>query len=175
MANPFNTEPKFQLDPVEPAVWDTATNRWIVFDGKKVKVDIGNFLNYRPTELVRGISFAIDMKHLTPPTPLVMTSTSTDQVIVSITADIEIKIMYRPSNSRIFLVHRKTDENWSNGPGSATSLPIDTNFVLTFGFVRSIADPRHICFTYGYAISGGYTNSAYVYSSKIEFKSFLFF
>lgn len=66
LANPYNLEPKFAGHAINPPVWDTSLNRWRVHNGGKFVLEIGNFLDFKPSEVLRTISLVIDFKIMTP-------------------------------------------------------------------------------------------------------------
>ena len=48
LANPHNLEPRFRAHPTDAPFWNASLQRWTVYDGKKLTLEIGNFLEYRP-------------------------------------------------------------------------------------------------------------------------------
>lgn len=66
LANPYNLEPKFKGHGTNVPIWDTTLNRWRVHDGGKLFLEIGNFLNYRPEEIIRTLTVVIDFRLMTP-------------------------------------------------------------------------------------------------------------
>ena len=66
LANPYNLEPKFIGHATDVPIWDSALNRWRVHNGGKLVLEIGNFLDFRPNEILRSISVTIDFRMMTP-------------------------------------------------------------------------------------------------------------
>ena len=112
LANPYNLEPRFKGHVTEAPVWNASLYRWTVFDAKKLVLEIGNFLDHKPTEIVRGISIAIDFRLMTPPTPLTMSTSPTWVQISSLSSDIEIGVFFRGSDRMICLGIKNSDGTW---------------------------------------------------------------
>lgn len=77
-----------------------------------MNLDFGKFLNFRQDELVRGFSLVIDFRLMKPPSPLDLSTSTTDIVIATITSDVELSILFRGSSRRVSLAYRKTDNAW---------------------------------------------------------------
>lgn len=95
LANPYNLEPKFHGHLVDTPLWDTTLNRWTVFDGKKLFVEFGNFLDYRPEEIVRTMSIVLDLRLMTPLSGTI--PNSLNQQIATLISDIEIALVMQVS------------------------------------------------------------------------------
>lgn len=174
LANPYNLEPKFQGHATDSPVWDATLNRWTVFDGKKMVLEIGNFLDYRPTELLRGICLAIDLRLISPPGSLVM-STSTDEVLIAqLTSDIQIGLIFRGSDMKVYLAYRTIANTWqkivSNSDYLHTILVLNQDRVYLMCFNRSISDPRHMTLSMSshWGLPHGPWNSIFSYPGKIS-------
>lgn len=66
LANPYNLEPKFAGHATDTPVWDAVLNRWRVHNGGKVVLEIGNFVDFRPEELLRTVSIMLHLRLMTP-------------------------------------------------------------------------------------------------------------
>lgn len=109
---------------------------------------IGNFADYQSTELVRGISIAIDFRLMTSPSGLPMSTLATDVVIATLSSDIKLGILFRGSDRRLTVSYLTASSTWSTFSGTASTLQIDLDTVYVINFTRSISDPRHMTVTY---------------------------
>jgi hypothetical protein len=131
---------------VDQPVWDSSINRWTVFDGKKLVLEIGNFLDYRDTELVRGISIIIDFRPITPPGSLIMSNSASEVVVATLISDIEIGLIFRASDMKLYAAYRTISNTWEKIVTFMdylhTVLVLEQDRVYFLTFTRSIADPR---------------------------------
>jgi hypothetical protein len=81
LANPYNNEPKISLPGSNAPIWNTSNNKLVFYDGRKIVLEIGNLLDFRKEETYRGISIVLDFAVLTPPPPLIMSTSSTEVLI----------------------------------------------------------------------------------------------
>lgn len=123
--NPYNLEPRFEGHPTDTPVWDSTLNRWKVYDGKKIVLGIGNFGNHSSTELVRGITIAIDFRLMTSPPGFPMQTSATDVLIATLSSDIKLGILIRGSDRRIITAYMTSAGTWSAFSGTATTMPVD--------------------------------------------------
>lgn len=168
LANPYNLEPRFVPDPLFSPVWDSGLNRWTVFDGKRLNLEIGNFLNFRQDEIIRGFSVVLDFRLMSPPGSLVMSTLATYVLIGTIISDIEIGILFRGSDRRIQFAYRKTNGAWFQTT-AVNSLSINADTIWVINFTRSIADPTQLGFTFSVVSGQTYTNGSNSLSSNIHF------
>lgn len=113
-------------------------------DGRKFVLDIGNFLDFRPEELVRTISLVIDFRLVTPTSG----STSAPETwtrIITLSSDIQFAVMFRYFDSRYILrvVYRKTNGFFAYLLSPPNTIR-DTDFILIFSVSRSLANPSKI-------------------------------
>lgn len=101
LANPHNLEPRFRQDPTNQAVWDNVLNRWTFFNGKKVALEIRNFMAYRKTELIRGISIAVDLTLMTSPVGFPMQTSATEVVVATLSSDVTLGLLFRGSDRNL--------------------------------------------------------------------------
>lgn len=94
LANPYNLEPKFYGHSTEPPVWDSSLNRWRVHNGLKLTLEIGNFLDFRPEQLIRTVSVVLDFRMITPLSGTIEMP-GTWIPIATLSSDIEISLAYR--------------------------------------------------------------------------------
>jgi hypothetical protein len=80
-------------------------------------VEIGNFLDFRPTELVRGISIALHIRQMGPVSGSKSTS-PTWVVIATLSSDIEIGLLFRGSDDSAVWAYKKLDGTWAIAPKS---------------------------------------------------------
>lgn len=144
LANPYNLEPRFKLDDLLPPEWDDSLKRWKVHNGRKMVLQIGNFLNFRPTELVRGITIVVDFGLVSPPTPLSRSLSSEETIIATLSSDIKIAIFMRGSDRALTVGYQKTDTSWStsilNYPSTVPSEGTGS-VVFIFNLSWSLVEP----------------------------------
>lgn len=111
IVNPYNLEPQFIGHPSDAPVWDSTLSRWRIHDGRKIVLMMGNFLDFKPSDLVRTISIAIDFRLMTPLSGSIASSTTWTQ-IATLSSDIEIAIMVRfnSPNYEITLAYRNSSD-----------------------------------------------------------------
>lgn len=149
LANPFNIEPKFYGHSTDLPIWDAILNRWRIQNGSKVVLEIGNFIDFRPTELVRTFSLAIDFRLMTPLSGLITDQVSWTQ-IGTLSSDIEIALMFRLYSGKyeLNLAYLKTDNTWVNAEFGGNNLTSKTELNLDFVWVvsvtRSLINPMEI-------------------------------
>lgn len=99
--NPHNNEPKFEPDATDGPSWDATLNRWTIFDARKIILKIGNFLDFSPTELIRGISIILDLQLMSPATSL---SDPTSRVEVGLlSSDVSIRLEFSKEVAKYYL------------------------------------------------------------------------
>lgn len=94
LANPYNLEPKVKAHATDLPVWDGGLDRWRVHNGGKFVLEIGNFLDFKPSELIRTISIVVDFRLMTPLIG-VIASGPTWRTIGTLSSDITILLQFR--------------------------------------------------------------------------------
>lgn len=125
-------------------------NRWVVYGGKKIVLEIGSFLNYRDSEYVRGITVAIDLRLMTPPIPKVMTSSIDPILIAELSSDVTVGLflVLNGSTRQVRIHYKNSASSWAfSVAGNSSNLSLDTDRVVLLNFVRSIVDPSQMVIT----------------------------
>lgn len=153
-------QPKFTQHPTNPALWDNTLKRWYVHNGSQLLLDIGNFLDFKETELVRSISVAIDLRLMTPLSGSIA-SLGVDTPIATLSSDISFALTFQ-YNSALgtyfynLLMISPVDTWAGTGNGHRRDVLPDHDTVLIIRITRSIADPTLIwCWTNEMQVSGG--------------------
>jgi hypothetical protein len=81
-------------------------------------LEIRNFLGYRKTEMVRGISVAVDLTLMTSPPLLPMQTTTAEVLIGTLSSDVTLGLMFRGSDRNLRAAYRVTGGGWSPAASS---------------------------------------------------------
>lgn len=100
LANPYNTQPEIELGLAlesQDPLWNSSLNRWTFGNGRKIILRPKTFLDYRSTELLRGISIAIDFRWISSDL------TNDDILIGKLESNFIIGIFFHPVNKEFSL------------------------------------------------------------------------
>lgn len=122
--------------------------RWYVYDGRQILLDIGTFLEYRESELLRSVSVAIDMRLMTPLSGSI-SALANPVPIATLTSDIEVALTFGFDFSNVIywfgLMTKNIGDVWSLVPiNSSSHVLLDTDTIQIIRVTRSIADPTQI-------------------------------
>ena len=147
LANPYNLEPRLKPHATDVPLWNSVLNRWTVFDAKKITLEIGNFMDYRSTEMVRGISVVVDLRLMTSPAGFPMQTTTTEVLVGTLSSDVTFGLLFSGFDRRLRLAYRRATD-WSSAVGSTFILAPDQDRVFVINFTRSIIERQHFALTF---------------------------
>lgn len=167
--NPRHTGPKIDQH-VDAASWDPAIKRWKVFNGSKIVLQVGHFLDFRPTELHRGITVVVDFKLLAPPSGSIASLPDPVQVAI-LSSDIKfafgLKYDTGASKYKAYPQTLNPSDNWVSLPGVEFSFDFTSDDIVHYLTVtRSLTDPSYVTIdmspivvTSGLAFYGDWANT----------------
>ena len=139
-------------------------------------MNIGNFLDFRPEELIRTISVVINLRLMTPLSGSIADSSTWTQ-IGTLSSDIEIAIMFRyfSTQYQFLLGYRNNANNIALFSTSSfiSFRALDMDFYLIVVVSRSVADPTEIIFSKNVRLfsTPNYYYNPNHYSEKSKFHS----
>ena len=137
LANPYNSEPRFEMHASAP-LWDPAINRWKVFNGRRITLPIRNFLDFRDTELLRGLSIVLDLRLLPDPSRI---SADVDVLIGTLTSDVTLGLFFNGSGPTGVLKWKfriAEAEAWTTNDYTV-DLPESSDIIMIIGVTRNLA------------------------------------
>lgn len=125
-------------------------NRWRVHNGKKIFVEIGNFLDFKPSELVRTVSIAIDFRLMSPLSGSINDSTvsTTWHSIGMLSSDIMLVLKFRLSSGiyQFQVAFEKTNNAISTLIAGPITTGLNLDFVWVVSVTRSLTNPSQMYF-----------------------------
>lgn len=141
----------------------------MIYDGKKININIGNFLDFGQDELTRGISVVLDFQLLTPPSQLSISQSSDWTVIGSLTSEFQLGLLFRGTDRALAFGYLSTNDAWVFNTEYLSFVPFNKSLVYILNFTRSVAQPKLLTITFTDYNGTTYKNGNQRFSSKHSF------